>query len=498
MKPVILAIDQGTTGSTALIIDSEMNVLGKSTHEFPQHFPQANWVEHDLNEIWESVLKSTREAVQRSGISSNQIAAIGITNQRETTCFWHKDEIGTPFCKAIVWQDRRTAATCESLKKKKLETKIYRKTGLLLDPYFSGTKIQWVLKNIPNAANLAKEGKILFGTIDSFLLYRMTGSHATDVSNASRTLLMDLKTCNWDSDLLKLFKIPKNILPQILPSCVEYGRTQRFLDIPNGTPVMGMIGDQQAALFGQACFKPGSIKCTYGTGGFVLMNTGNHIIPSKHRLLTTVAWKRNGKTTYGLEGSSFIAGAAVQWARDGLKLIRNASEIEAMAASVTDSDGVVFVPALSGMGAPYWLPEATGLFTGITRRTTQGHIARAVLEGIALQIHDLVEAMSKDLKRKIAMVKVDGGASQNNLLMQTQADLLKAELVRPKMVETTALGAALQAGLGIGIWTSEEDIAHKWKADHCFEPRTESADKKKREQLLQRWSRAMTAVKSLS
>jgi len=491
----ILAIDQGTTGSTALIFDENLEIKGKANEEFPQHFPQASWVEHDLDEIWTSVTNSIRRVLEVSSLDPKSIAAIGITNQRETTCLWHRDENATPVGKAIVWQDRRTADLCRQLKKRGLEKKITRKTGLLLDPYFSGTKLSWMLKNIPGVQALATKGAIAFGTIDSYLLYRMSGEHKTEPSNACRTMLMNLKKLNWDDEMLKIFKIPKTILPEIHPSSVEYGKTRNVPHLPDGIPITGMAGDQQAALFGQACFKKGSAKSTYGTGAFVLANVGSEPIYSKHRLLSSVAWQIGKKPTYCLEGSAFIAGAAVQWLRDNLKLVPNSPAIESLARSVEDSDGVTFVPALAGMGAPHWLAGATGMITGITRRTSSGHLALATLEGIAFQVWELLEAMNKDFKKKIHPLKVDGGASANDLLMQFQADLLGVDVVRSKIVETTALGSGLQAGLAVGIWSSLDDIEKAWKAAETFEPKMKSAESKKHKN---RWSRAMKAVKLLS
>lgn len=489
----VLAIDQGTTGTTALLFDESLNIAGKFTVEFPQHFPQPGWVEHDLNEIWDSVLKAVKGALSAAKASSKSIAAIGITNQRETTCLWWRD--AQPLRRAIVWQDRRTASECEKLRKKGLSKKIQMKTGLVLDPYFSATKLQWILKNTPGAMTAAKSGKLLFGTIDSFVLYKLTGEHRTDVTNASRTLLMDIRKCTWDADLMKLFGVPKQMLPEIFPSAVEYGRTKGFLDIPDGTPVSGMIGDQQSALFGQACFEKGSAKCTYGTGAFAVLNTGDKPVFSKSQMLTTVAWKLGNKTTYALEGSAFIAGAAVQWLRDGLQLFGRSAEIEKLAESVDDAGGVLFVPALSGMGAPHWLPHATGLLTGVTRGTTKAHVARATLEGIAYQVSELFSAMAKDMGKRPLELKVDGGASENNLLMQFQADLIGCKVVRCSIVETTALGAGLQAGLAIGMWKDLADIKKRWTTSRTFTP--QMAAKEKTAKLL-RWDRAMEAVNLLA
>jgi len=495
MSRHILAIDQGTTSSRALVIADDLSVKASASVDFPQHFPQPSWVEHDLNDIWASVLKSVGMVLQKNPGIERQIEAIGITNQRETTCLWHREPDAKPLGRAIVWQDRRTADECVRLQKQGVESLVHRRTGLRLDPYFSGTKLAWMLKNIPTAAALARQGKLAFGTIESYLLYRMTGNHLTEPSNACRTLLMGLKTCEWDEEMLKLFRIPKSLLPQILPSSVTYGKTRNFPGLPDGIPITGLAGDQQSALFGQACFSKGSVKCTYGTGAFILANTGKTPVFSKHRLLTSVAWKLGKETTYCIEGSAFIAGAAVQWARDEMKMISQSPDIEALAATVSDSDGVVFVPALSGMGAPHWLPRATGMFTGITRRTSQGHMARAILEGIAFQVRELLEAMKQDLGKKLSPVKVDGGASTDNLLMQIQADLLGVEIVRAEVLETTALGAALQAGLAIGMWSGPADIQAKWKAGKTFQPKMSRA---KRQSETSRWDRAMQAVQLLA
>jgi glycerol kinase len=495
MQRFILAIDQGTTGTTALVFDEHLHIHTSHTIEFKQHFPQPSWVEHDLDEIWASVVKAVRTTLEKGNIDPKSIVAIGITNQRETTCLWQKNREATPLCRAIVWQDRRTAAECEKLKKAGLEPSVSRRTGLRLDPYFSGTKLAWMLKNIPGAMELARFGKVAFGTIESYLLYRMSGRHLTDPSNASRTLLMNLKSVQWDEEMLKLLRIPAQILPEIFPSAVEYGKTIDFPGVPDGIPITGLAGDQQAALFGQACFTKGAVKCTYGTGAFILANTGDTPIFSKHRLLTSVAWKLGNEVTYCLEGSAFIAGAAVQWLRDGMQLFEHSSEVETLAASVPDSDGVTFVPALSGMGAPHWLPTATGLLTGITRRTTKAHVARATLEGIAFQVTELLEAMKKDIGKKLSPIKVDGGASADSLLMQFQADLLGVEVVRSKIMETTALGAGLQAGLAVGVWSDIQEIQAKWEASDRFSPKMLPSVRKTE---MTRWENAMSAVKLLS
>jgi glycerol kinase len=495
MGKYILAIDQGTTGTTALLFDVDLTLHGSCTVNFPQHFPEPSWVEHDLTEIWSSVCSSVKGVLDQQKVDPMEIEAIGITNQRETTCLWNRDREATPVGRAIVWQDRRTAAECAAMKKRGLERLVNRTTGLLLDPYFSATKLAWKLKHTSGAREKAKSGQLAFGTIDSYLLYRMTGRHATDPSNASRTLLMNLKTCQWDKKMLELFKIPKAVLPEILPSAVEYGRTSRFPFLPDGIPVTGIAGDQQSALFGQACYSTGAVKCTYGTGAFILANTGNKPVFSKHRLVTSVAWKLGEEITYCLEGSAFIAGAAVQWVRDGLHLIPQAVDIEKLAESVPDSDGVVFVPALSGMGAPHWLAGATGMITGITRRTSAGHFARATLEGIAFQVRELMEAMTRDLGKKLTPMKVDGGASANDLLMQFQSDLVGVDVVRSKIQETTALGAGLQAGLAIGFWKDLKEIQGKWQASKQFSVQQNAQWRKKE---IARWDRAVKAVKLLS
>lgn len=496
MRPLILAIDQGTTGTTALIFDESFQVLGKVNHEFPQHFPESSWVEHDLNEIWSSVVSSVRDVLIQAKIDAKQISAIGITNQRETTCLWERGIEARPIHRAIVWQDRRTHETCQNLKKQGHEKWIHKKTGLLLDPYFSGTKLQWLLKNVPKAKTEAKAGKLVFGTIETYLLYRMTGgAHRTEPSNASRTLLMNIKNCQWDEELLKLFQIPSTLLPEICPNDTEFGKTKGFPGLPDGIPITGLIGDQQSALFGQACFSRGTAKCTYGTGAFALVNTGSTPVFSKNKLLTTVAWNLGGKITYGIEGSAFITGAAVQWLRDGLRLFEDASKVEALATSVSDSDGVVFVPALSGMGAPHWLPTAKGLMTGISRRTTQAHIARATLEGVAFQVRELLDAMAKDYGKKIQFCKADGGGAANDFMMQFQSDLLGYPIIRSSVLETTALGAGLQAGLKIGIWKNLGEIEKKWKSDRVYKPQMKS---KKRKAESERWDRAMKAVRILT
>jgi glycerol kinase len=468
----VLALDQGTTSTRATLLDSKLTVLGTGQKEFTQHFPKPGQVEHDLNEIWATSEWCIARALRVAGVKGSEIAAIGITNQRETTGLWHR-ETGKPLHRAIVWQDRRTAPFCADLKARGEEPRVRALTGLVLDPYFSGTKLRYLLGTVKGARAQAEQGSLCFGTIDTWLVYKMTGhaSHVTDVSNASRTMLMGLESLTWDESMLKLLEVPRSVLPRIAGSAELYGLTRGMSSLPDGIPVSGMAGDQQAALFGQACFEPGESKCTYGTGAFLLMNVGPTPVASKSGLLTTVAWRIGDRTTYALEGSAFIAGAAVQWLRDGLKLIKKASDVEALARTVKDTGGVVFVPALAGLGAPHWRPDARGLFAGIDRSTTGGHLARAVLEGVALQISDLAEAMRLDSGRDIPAFKVDGGAVQNDLLMQFQADILNTRVVRPKNTESTSLGAAFLGGLGVGFWKSPDAIRRAWKAQKVFTPK---------------------------
>ncbi len=459
----VLAIDQGTTGSTALIINENMQVLGRANYEFTQHFPQLGWVEHDLEELLSSVHKAIQGAIAQAQIKAEEIKAIGITNQRETIALWDRAS-HTPLHRAIVWQCRRTSQYCQELKQAGHEARVRELTGLCLDPYFSGTKMNWLLEKVEGARDRAEAGELAFGTMDSYLLWKLTNGmvHATDISNASRTLLMDLKSGAWSDELLELFNIPRSSLPEIRSNSEVYGYTQNFASLPDGIPIAGMAGDQQAALFGQACFNKGEAKCTYGTGAFLLMNTGNAPIYSQHGLLSTVAWKLGNQTTYALEGSAFIAGAAVQWLRDGLGLVNSAPEIEKLALEVEDNGGVYFVPALTGLGAPHWNAEARGLICGLTRGSNKGHIARATLEGIAHQNDDILTAMTADLGAKLQVLKVDGGASANQLLMQIQADLLGCEIIRPTMLETTALGSGIMAGLAVGIWTDLSEVSARW------------------------------------
>ncbi|PCC69975.1 glycerol kinase [Nannocystis exedens] len=468
---LILAIDQGTTGSTCLLVDPQLRVLARATREFPQHFPQPGWVEHDPEELYASVLAAVAEVLQTSGVAPARIAAIGITNQRETSLLWDRSD-GRPLHRALVWQDRRTADTCESLRAAGHEDLIRARTGLLLDPYFSATKLAWVLDHVPGARARAEAGELRAGTIDTYLVWRLTAgaAHVSEPSNASRTLLWPLKGGGWDEELCALLRVPAAILPRVLPCTARFGETCGVPGLPDGIPIHGIAGDQQAALFGQACFGPGEAKCTYGTGAFAVLNTGDTPVASRHGLLTTVGWQIGERTTYCLEGSAFMAGAVVQWLRDGLGFVLKASEIEALAASVPDSGGVVLVPAHAGLGAPYWRPHARGLISGITRGTTRAHIARAALEGIALQIADLLRAMSADIGAPLKALKVDGGAAANDLLMQLQADLLGVPIARPTMLEATALGAVFLAGLGAGIWSDTGALAAAWQQDRAFTP----------------------------
>lgn len=465
---LLLAIDQGTTGTTALLVDENVGVVAKVNVEFPNHYPEPGWVEHDPAEIWESVAKAVAGVLARAQVPASRIRAVGITNQRETSLFWDHQS-GAPLQRALVWQDRRTAAMCAELKAKGHEAAVRERTGLVLDPYFSGTKARWMLDNNPGARERAERGELRFGTIDSWLCWRLTGEHVTDPSNASRTLLYDLEG-HWSDEQLDLLGIPRACLPRVGASAEVYGHTKNVGFLPDGIPVAGLIGDQQGALFGQACFDVGQAKCTYGTGAFILLNTGTEPRPSAHGMLTTLAWQLGDERTYALEGSAFIAGAAVQWLRDGLGIIRSAPEIEALATSVPDSGGVTFVPALAGLGAPHWRPEARGIIRGITGGTTKAHLARATLEGIALQLVDILGAMANDLGAPLAELRVDGGAAANDLLVQLQADLLSVPCVRPQVLETTGLGSALLAGLATGVWDSPDQVRQAWSEDRTFAP----------------------------
>ncbi len=465
----ILAIDQGTTGTTAVLIDENLNIKAKVNKEFKEIFPNKSWVEHDYQDIWTSVENSVKEAIKKAKIDTKDIKSIGITNQRETVSIWNKDSAKT-YYNFIVWQDRRTANFCDSLKNSYGDI-IKEKTGLLLDPYFSATKIRWILNNIPEAKSAVLNKKAIAGTIDSYLVYRLSGNkiHVTDPSNASRTLLMNLKTLNWDDELCKLFDIPKEILPKIASSSEIYGYTKGLSFLPDGIAISGIAGDQQAALFGQACFEEGEAKATYGTGSFILMNTGSNLIYSKNKLLTTVAWKINNKVTYAIEGSAFIAGALIQWIRDELGFIEKSHEIEELA-SKSDNGGLCIIPSLTGLGAPYWRADVHGMIYGISRNTNRSNIARAALEAIALQNYDLLKAMQKDTDIELKNLKVDGGASENNILMQFQSDVLNVKLFRPEFVDTTALGAAMLSGLAVGLFKDLEEIKNKWKLNKEFSP----------------------------
>ena len=467
----LLALDQGTTSSRAIVFRDDAAIVGLAQREFTQLYPQPGWVEHDPREIWATQVAVAIQALGEAGLPPSRIAALGVTNQRETTIVWDR-RTGEPVYNAIVWQDRRTADFCAQLKAAGVETEVQRRTGLLLDPYFSGTKLRWILDHVAGARARAERGELAFGTVDSWLIWNLTGGrvHATDVSNASRTLLLNLESADWDEEMLRLLDVPRAVLPEVLPSSGLFGEvTSPLAGWP--FPIAGVAGDQQAALFGQACFEPGMGKNTYGTGCFLLQNTGTAPVWSNNRLLTTIAWRTSESLEYALEGSVFIGGAVVQWLRDGLKLIRSAPEIEALAASVPDSGGVFLVPAFVGLGAPHWDPYARGAMLGLTRGTTEAHVARAALESIALQSADLLEAMQLDAHQELKELRVDGGACRNNLLLQMQADFLQAPVVRSAVTETTALGAAYLAGLATGVYKSTHEISSQWRAERRFEPR---------------------------
>lgn len=466
----ILAFDAGTTSSRAIVFDKQGQIRSVAQKEFTQHFPQSGWVEHDPHEVWSSQAAVAAEAITKIGINGSNIAAIGITNQRETVVVWDR-KTGEPVYNAIVWQDRRTAEYCDQLKYDGLIPMIREKTGLVIDAYFSATKVRWILENVEGARERAEKGELAFGTIDSWIVWQLTRGevHVTDVSNASRTMLYNINTLEWDSELLRLFNIPENMLPRVAQSSEIYGHTKTTI-FATKVPIAGIAGDQQAALFGQMCIKPGMIKNTYGTGCFTLMNTGEKPVFSKNNLVTTIAWKIKGKTTYALEGSVFVGGAIVQWLRDGLGIIKSSAEIEALAAQVPDNGDVYFVPALTGLGAPYWDQYARGCIVGISRGTTAAHIARAALEGIAFLTSDVINAMILDCGIGVKELRVDGGASQNNLLMQFQSSVLAEKVIRPTTFETTALGAAYLAGLAVGYWEDMDEISSQWGVDRIFEP----------------------------
>lgn len=487
-----MALDQGTTSSRAIVFDRNGLPIVTAQKEFTQHYPKPGWVEHDPEEIWSTQAGVALEAMTKAGIESVNIAAIGITNQRETTIVWNR-KTGKPVHNAIVWQDRRTADFCDQLKKDGHSRTILEKTGLIIDAYFSATKIKWILDNVEGARKLAGEGQLAFGTVDSWLIWNLTRGklHVTDVTNASRTMLFNINTLKWDEDLLKIFNIPSGMLPEVKSSSEVYGNTEGQFSTP--LPVAGIAGDQQAALFGQMCIEPGMVKNTYGTGCFMVMNIGNRPIESKSRLLTTIAWKIGNDTQYALEGSIFIAGAVVQWLRDSLGIIMQSGDVEKLAAKVKSSEGVYFVPAFAGLGAPHWNQHARGTIVGITRGSTSAHIARAALDSIAYQTLEVLQAMQKDSGIDIRELRVDGGATVNNQLMQFQADLLQAKVVRPKITETTALGAAYLAGLAVGYWSSIKEVKQQWQVDRTFSPQLKGEETGS---LIKGWHRAVKAAKA--
>ncbi len=494
---VIVSIDQGTTGSTVVVLDRALSVLGRANTEFPQIYPHPGWVEHDPDAIWSSVVTSVEAALQRAGVRGEDVRAVGITNQRETTVLWNRAD-GRPIHNAIVWQCRRTADVCRGLREAGHAERVRAKTGLVIDPYFSGTKAAWILDHVDGARARADAGELAFGTIDTYLLWRLTGGqvHATEVSNASRTLLFDIHTQGWDDELLALFHVPRAVLPTVRSSSEVYGYTAGLGVLPDGIPVAGMAGDQQAALFGQACFEVGDAKSTYGTGAFVLLNTGDAPVASSRGLLTTVAWKLgDAPTQYALEGSVFIAGAAVQWLRDELQIIAAAPDVEPLARSVDDTGGVTVIPAFAGLGAPHWDADARGAIFGLTRGSSRAHIARATLEGIAHQVTDVAEAMTADAAVDLAGMRVDGGAAANDLLMQMQADLVGTSVRRPEILESTALGSAFLAGLAVGYFESTDEISARWLEDARFEPRIGPSTRRDRRE---RWSKLIGLLKSHS
>ncbi len=492
MSKYIVALDQGTTSSRAIIFNHNGEIVNVAQKEFNQHFPETGWVEHNPEAIWSTQVSVMSEALAKARIKEDEIAAIGITNQRETTMIWDR-ETGEPIARAIVWQDRRTSRYCDTLKEKYMET-IRAKTGLVIDAYFSASKVKWLLDNVEGARERAEKGELAFGTVDTWLIWRLTEGkvHVTDVSNASRTMLYNIHTLEWDDELLELFDVPKSILPEVKSSSEVYGYVDSRYIQGGKVPIAGIAGDQQAALFGQMCTQEGMVKTTYGTGCFLLMNTGEKAVASKNNLLTTIGWKIGDKVTYALEGGVFVGGAAVQWVRDGLRLIRTADAINSLAETEEDNGGVYFVPSLAGMGAPYWDQYARGTIMGITRGTTDGHIARATLEGIAYQVYDIVKAMEADSGVATKELRVDGGAAASNLLMQTQSDIFQFGVVRPQVLETTALGAAYLAGLAVGFWESTDDIAQQWQKDRVFTPKLA---KEKVEHQLKYWNKAVNAAR---
>ena len=491
MGRFVLAIDQGTTGSTVALMDARGVLRGSVNFEFPQIYPQPGWVEHRPADIWRSVGKGISAILRKKICKPSDIVAIGITNQRETALLWDKDT-GEPLNNAVVWQCRRTTDFCESLRGAGHEQSVRRKTGLVLDPYFSASKFRWLLKNTRGISRLLQSGRVAAGTIDSFLIWQLSGgeTHVSDVSNASRTSLMNLKTVSWDEQMLKLFQVPREILPEIVPSSAILGRTRGVKGLPDGIPISGVAGDQQAALFGQACFSVGDAKCTFGTGSFIVMNTGAELLKSDAGLLTTIAWQlgEKAKPVYALEGGAFVCGAAVQWLRDGLKIIKTSPAVEALARQVADHGGVEFVPALTGLGAPHWSPEARGTVTGLTRGSERGHIARATLDAMALQNVDILRAMEADLGKRMKPLRVDGGAAANDLLMQIQANVLGRRLIRPAVIETTVAGACYLAGLGAGLWQSPAQVKEMWSAEREFSVQMSPAARRKRHAY---WSNAL-------
>ena len=493
MPKYIMALDSGTTSNRCILFDRQGNVCSVAQKEFTQYFPQPGWVEHDADEIFATQLEVAKQAMQNVGAVSSDIAAIGITNQRETTVVWNR-YTGRPVGHAIVWQCRRTAAFCDSLTEKGLVEPIRRKTGLVIDPYFSGTKIRWILENVPGAREQAEAGELLFGTVETWLIWKLTGGrcHVTDYSNASRTMLFNINTLCWDDELLELLQIPKSMLPVPVASSAVYGMTNaEFFGAP--IPIAGAAGDQQAALFGQACFDPGESKCTYGTGAFLLMNTGDKPIFSKNGLVTTVAWGLDGKVTYALEGSIFVAGAAIQWLRDELRFIESASDSEYMAKKVADTNGCYVVPAFTGLGAPYWDAYARGAIVGLTRGTNKNHIIRATLDSIGYQVEDVLRAMEADAAMPLGSLKADGGAAANNYLLQTQSDISNTQVLRPKCVETTAMGAAYLAGLAVGFWKDLQQIRDNWGCERGFHPQITAEERTNR---LQGWHKAIKATQN--
>lgn len=492
MKKYILALDSGTTSNRAILFDHSGRKVNTSQREFKQIFPKPGWVEHNPEEIWSTQKFVVRDVLEKQGVTAADIAAIGITNQRETTLVWDK-ETGKPVYNAIVWQDRRTAGYCDQLKKEGIDRLIKEKTGLIIDAYFSGSKIKWILDNIPGAREKAEKGKLAFGTVDTWLIWRLTHGkiHVTDVTNASRTMLFNIHNLIWDKELLKIFDIPASMLPEPKQSSELYGNTVKE-HFGGEIPISAIAGDQQAALFGQMCVEPGMVKNTYGTGCFVMMNTGNEAISSKYNLLSTIAWQINGEVTYALEGSIFVGGAVVQWLRDQLHIIKSSSEIEKLAGSVRDNGGVYFVPAFVGLGAPHWDQYATGMIIGISRGTSDAHIARAGLESIALQSMDVINTMAKDSGVDLSELRVDGGAAVNNLLMQIQANVINKKVIRPVITETTALGAAYLAGLAVGFWNGIEEIKHQWTEDKVFEPEAKSAGIN---EMIENWNKALERSK---